>query len=128
MSEHEMNFQGIEKADKYLNGAVRDNSTGKGAFELISPIAIERIAIVYEKGAKQKGERNWENGIPLGRFMQSAMRHMNQYLEGKRDEDHLAMAAWNIIGLIHTEEMIRRGVLPSSLNNLPSYIPTVKKE
>lgn len=107
--------------DVYLGGAQRDKAEGKGAYELITPIAMRRLAIIYEEGAKGKGARNWEEGIPMSRFMQSSFRHLYQFLEGMRDEDHLAQAMWNIAGAIHTEEMVRRGVLPEELLDLPDF-------
>ena len=109
------------KRDIYNGGAVRDCRKGKGRFDLISPIALTRIAKVYEQGAEGKGDRNWEEGIPLSRFIDSATRHINQYLSGMRDEDHIAQAAWNLMGLIHTEEMVKRTILPDELDDLPSY-------
>ena len=102
-------------------GARRDNPAGKGAYELITPIALKRLAKVYERGAVQKGARNWEFGIPFSRCMQSAIRHTFQYLEGMRDEDHLAQACWNLFAVMHFEEMIERKKLPSKLNDLPDY-------
>jgi len=117
-----MKMKDSGERDYYHGGAQRDKAAGKGAYELITPIGILRIAKVYEDGAKGKGARNWEDGIPLGRFMQSSLRHIFQYIEGYRDEDHLAQAAWNLLGAIHTEEMVRRGVLPASLDNLPNYL------
>ena len=110
------------KKDKYKTGATRDQRAGKGRYDLISPLALERIAQVYERGALNHGSRNWEKGLPLSRCMDSALRHLNQYLSGMRDEDHLAQATWNIIALIHTEIMIERGLLPKSLNDLPNYV------
>jgi nucleoside 2-deoxyribosyltransferase len=103
------------------SGAKRDNPEGKGAYELISPIALRRLALVYERGASQKGARNWENGFPMSRCMQSAMRHLQQYIGGLRDEDHLAQSAWNLFAAIHFEEMIEKGLLPAELNDLPNY-------
>ena len=105
----------------FNSGAKRDNATGKGMYELISPMAICRLAKVYERGAGQKGARNWESGFPMSRAMQSALRHTFQYLEGMRDEDHLAQAIWNLMVLIHFEEMIKRDKLPKELNDLPNY-------
>jgi len=107
------------------NGVKRDNNEGKGAYELISPLALKRLAQVYERGAKQKGGRNWEAGFPMSRCIQSALRHTEQYLEGMRDEDHLAQAAWNLFAAIHFEEQIARGNLPTELNDLPNYL-TIK--
>lgn len=91
-------------------------------FHLLSPIAQRRLAAHSQKGAIKYSERNWEKGIPLSSFFDSACRHLNQYLEGDDSEDHLAAAFWNIQGLIHTEEMIRRGLLPKELDDLPNYM------
>ena len=76
-----------------------------------------------ENGAKKYGDRNWEKGQPQSRFLDSAIRHLMKYLEGHRDEDHLAAARWNIGGMIHVEEMIGRGLLPGELADLPNYLP-----
>ena len=73
------------------------------------------------KGAKRYSRRNWEKGIPLERSLASLKRHVADYQEGKTDEDHLAAIACNIMFIIHTEEMIARGVLPEELNFHPNY-------
>lgn len=103
-------------------GAVRDTQEGKGRFDLLPPIALRRVAKVFEKGAKKYDARNWEKGIPISRFMDSAFRHLSDYMEGKRDEDHLGQAAFNVLAAIHTEEMVERGHLPASLANTPNYL------
>lgn len=103
------------------SGAKRDNPAGKGAYELISPFALKRLAQVYERGAIQKGARNWENGFPMSRAIQSALRHINQHLEGLKDEDHLAQACWNLFACMHFEEAIKKGILTKELNDLPDY-------
>ena len=108
--------------DYYHGGAQRDKRQGKGRYDLISPIALSRLARVYEEGAKGKGDRNWEEGIPLSRFFDSAIRHINQYLSGMRDEDHLTQAAWNLFGVIHTQDQIEKGNLPCELDDLPFYM------
>jgi hypothetical protein len=76
-----------------------------------------------ENGAVKYGDRNWELGQPLSTYIDSAERHIASFKEGMRDEDHLAAARWNLGCVIHTEEMIRRGLLPKELNDLPSYLP-----
>ena len=85
-------------------GAVRQDKTGKGRFDLISPIGLRRLAVVYEEGGKVHGDRNWEAGIPLEGCLDSACRHINQYREGSRAEDHLAHAVWNLFSRMHLEE------------------------
>lgn len=85
-------------------GAVRDSRKGKGRYDLISAIAMRRLAGVYERGAEYYGDRNWELGMKMSRLLDSALRHTFQYLEGKRDEDHLAQAVWNLSAAMHMEE------------------------
>jgi hypothetical protein len=108
------------KGEKFKGGAQRDNRMGKGRFDLISPFALSRIAAVYEKGAKFHGDRNWEKGIPFSRCLDSAFRHMIQYLMGKKDEDHLAQACWNLIAILHFE------AIRPDLNDLPEYEKKLK--
>lgn len=109
------------KRESFSTGAVRDTAEGKGRYDLLPAYALHRLARHFENGAVKYGDENWRKGIPLRRFMDSAIRHMLKFLEGHRDEDHAAAAAWNILGLIETQEQIRRGNLPESLNNLPDF-------
>ncbi len=109
------------KRQEFLTGSKRDTQDGKGRYDLISPISLRRLARHFENGAKKYGDRNWELGQPLTRYLDSAIRHIYCYLEGKKDEDHAIAGAWNLLALVHTEEMIRRGLLPKELNDLPDY-------
>lgn len=105
-------------------GSVRDMREGKGRYDLLSPFAIRRLAGVLERGAAKYGDRNWEKGQPLARYCDSALRHLFQFLAGETDEDHLGQAMWNLAAAIHTDEMIRRGVLPQALREgLGEYAP-----
>jgi hypothetical protein len=101
--------------EQFETGAQRDTREGKGRFDLISPVALRRLALVYERGAKKYDDHNWEKGIPMSRCLDSALRHLNQYKLGHRDEDHLAQAAWNVFSMLHFEE------LRPDLDDLPSY-------
>lgn len=101
-------------------GATRDNREGKGRFDLIPFHALQRVAQVYERGGKIRGDRNWEKGIPLSRFLDSALRHTYQLNDGQTDEDHAAQAIWNLLGFIQTQKWIKDGRLPATLNDLPT--------
>jgi len=103
---------------EFDSGSVRDSREGKGRFDLISPIALLRIAQHFENGAEKYGDRNWEKGQPLSRYLDSAIRHIYAFLGGSRDEDHLAAASWNTMAAIHTETLIEAGLLPEDLNDL----------
>lgn len=121
MSEYRTKDSG--KREDFASGSQRDQRVGKGRYDLLTPIAIRRLVGVYERGAEKYAERNWEKGQPLSRYLDSALRHLFQHLEGYRDEDHLAQAAWNVFSMIHTEECVRRGLLPQELDDLPVYLP-----
>lgn len=109
-------------------GSVRDAATGKGRFDLVTPIALFRLAKLYERGAVKYDVRNWEKGQPLSVFLDSAMRHLQKHLMGYRDEDHLAAAAWNVFGIMHVEHQIERGFLPAELDDLPNYLTPEERE
>ena len=118
-----MEIKDSGERQEFETGSVRDSADGKGCPSLISPIALQRLAVLLEGGAKKYEVRNWEKGQPLCRYIDSAVRHLFTFLEGHRDEDHLAAALWNVMALIHTEEMIKRWRLPQKLNDLPEYMP-----
>ena len=107
---------------KFNTGAQRGVVDGKGRYDLISPIMIERLAKLLQRGAEKYNDRNWEKGMPLSVYMDSGMRHLFKFLEGHRDEDHLIAAIWNLQALLHIEEMVKRGVLSEELLDLPNYM------
>lgn len=63
------------------------------------------MAATYKEGAEKYGEHNWLKGQPITEMLNHAIKHCYAYLGGNRDEDHLAHAAWNLLGAIHSEEM-----------------------
>lgn len=98
--------------------AVREPSNGKGRFDLITPFGLARLARWYELGAKKYSDRNWEKGgIPFSRYTDSALRHIYKYIMGMTDEDHLAAAAWNILCIMHHQEL---GQI--EMDNMPHYL------
>jgi hypothetical protein len=103
----------------FQTGAVRDTQTQKGRYDLLPPYAIERLAKHFENGAVKYQDRNWERGIPLMRYLDSALRHMFKLLDGQTDEDHAEAAMWNIACYIQTEKWIKEGILPKELDDRP---------
>lgn len=89
---------------EYETGAVREEKDGKGRMDLLPMCALIRLSKHYEKGSVDHGERNWEKGLPMHSFIDSALRHLAKYVDGQTDEDHLCAAAWNILGAMWTEE------------------------
>lgn len=110
----------------YSTGAQKESQEDtieKGRFDLLPPHPLMEVAKIYAAGAKKYQDRNWQKGIPLSRFLDSALRHLFQFIEGKEDENHLHQCLWNILGLSYTLEMTRKGVLPTELNDIPCYMP-----
>lgn len=101
--------------ETWATGSRRDTREGKGRYDLLPPAAILRLAQLYQRGAAKYGDRNWEKGQPISRFVDSGLRHLFAYLGGARDEDHLAAAAWNALGAIQMEVLVAEGRLPGSL-------------
>lgn len=106
----------------FETGSVRDAAGGKGRYDLVTPIALRRLAGLYERGAAKYAARNWEKGQPMSVLLDCATRHLQKHLMGYRDEDHLAAAAWNVFAMMHTEHQIARGSLPKELDDLPHYV------
>lgn len=60
---------------------------------------LKRWAILMSKGAEKYGENNWKlanSEEELNRFLSSALRHMMQWANQERDEDHGAAVMFNI--------------------------------
>lgn len=108
-------------------GAQRDSADGKPRPDLISSFATQRKARVMQLGAVKYGVRNWEKGMPLSVFLASAYRHLNQFMMGDMDEDHLAHCAFNLDAIMHGQEMIQRGLWPEHYDDLPDYSPRSHK-
>lgn len=104
---------------EYETGAVRDSSEGKGCPHMIPPVAIRKMAKRFEDGARKYAKHNWMRGIPLSHYQDSTMRHLMQWSEGDESEDHLGAALWNLACVAWTEEAIKNGELPSTLDDLP---------
>lgn len=56
----------------------------------------------FEEGAKKYGEHNWEKGIPVSRYIDSAVRHYLKWLRGDKDEPHDRAVCWNLMCAVWT--------------------------
>jgi len=107
---------------EFSTGAVRDLQNGKGRFDLVPMQTLRALAIHYEKGCQKYGDRNWENGITIHTYLNSAMRHTAQSIDGRDDENHLIAAIWNLFCAYQTILWIQSGKLPKELYDLPRKI------
>ena len=130
---HTKNMQSvITAADEHLNptlpdsgarsefatGAVRDASEGKGNPSLIPIDALRAVSKRFEDGATKYGRDNWQQGIPLSRYVDSLYRHLWQFMEGDDTEDHAGAIIWNAMCLTQTKKWVDQGKLPKELNDL----------
>lgn len=60
------------------------------------------VAIHFEEGAKKYGEHNWEKGLPLNSYVDSATRHLMKHISGMTDERHDRAFIWNILAYAYT--------------------------
>jgi hypothetical protein len=84
----------------------RDTQKGKPRYDLIDRALLKRWAELMGRGADKYGERNWEKAegpTELARFKAAALRHMFQWLDNDRLEDHAVAVCFNLAGA----EMVR---------------------
>lgn len=75
------------------------------------PSAILELSKQFEDGAaKYCEERNWEKGMFVHCYIDSACRHYMKYKRGDKDEPHARAVLWNIICAmwthVHKPELI----------------------
>ena len=51
----------------------------------------------FESGAKKYGENNWQKGIPVKCYIDSAVRHLLKFIREDDDEPHGRAFCWNIM-------------------------------
>lgn len=56
----------------------------------------------FEAGAAKYGENNWQKGIPLHCYLDSAVRHYLKHCRGDKDEPHDRAFVWNLLCAIWT--------------------------
>lgn len=59
--------------------------------------ALLELSMHFEAGALKYGDANWELGIPLHCYLDSATRHYLKYLRGDEDERHDRACLWNLV-------------------------------
>ncbi len=98
------------KREEFPTGMKRDTQDDKPRYDLIDRAFLRRWAELMARGAKKYGEENWRKAATpeeQTRFRSSAIRHLMQYLEGDRSEDHAAAVAFNLAGAEMVEEKLK---------------------
>lgn len=71
-----------------------------GSFDIM----FLEVSKQFEDGAKKYGECNWQKGIPINCYIDSAVRHLLKNHQGYKDEPHDRAFVWNILCCIWTCE------------------------
>lgn len=67
------------------------------------PSMLLEVSKHYEEGAAKYGEYNWQKGIPLHCYIDSAIRHFLKFIDNREDEPHDRAFIWNLLGAIWTQ-------------------------
>lgn len=101
----ESGFLGIErfimtKNPRHLLYTIGDFS--KEGFDGDYYEMINEVALHFKAGAEKYGYRNWEKGIPIHSYIDSAVRHYVHFRMGHKDERHDRAYVWNLMCAIWT--------------------------
>lgn len=67
----------------------------------------------FEEGAEKYGENNWQKGIPVERYIDSATRHYLKCLRIDGDEPHARAFVWNLMCCIWEADYSPRATTPA---------------
>lgn len=116
-----MTIKDSGKRREFDSGAQRDRGDLKPRPDLIHPYFMMRFGLHMAKGAKKYSDWNWAKGMPVSEYMASAQRHIQKAMIGMADEDHLAAAAFNIMGAMVTQRGAEIGVYDESMNDINHF-------
>ena len=116
--------------DFYVVGATTDSECLKNLLILCKKLS-STFSIRQQTNSSMKAcylkdistGRNWEKGMPFSRYVDSAKRHLDKFVMGMTDEDHLAAAAWNLFAIMHHQELGQ-----TELDDMPHYNCTYEHE
>lgn len=101
------------RREGFPSGMQRDTQDDKPRYDLLDRPFLKRWAELMARGAKKYGENNWKKASTVEeetRFQASAVRHLFQWLDGDRSEDHAAAVAFNLAGAEMVREKLNKNV------------------
>jgi hypothetical protein len=86
----------IEERDtRYLYHAL--DFFSETAYDASVPTMLLEVSKHFEEGAAKYGDNNWQKGIPVSCYLDSAIRHYLKYRRGDTDEPHDRAFVWNLM-------------------------------
>lgn len=79
------------------NALESGNDDGNRMFNGCVYTMLLEVAVHFEEGAAKYGRHNWQRGIPIDCYVDSAVRHYIKWLRGDDDERHDRAFMWNLI-------------------------------
>ncbi len=98
MFEYIVRFQNTNETHHLVKALFKfgEEAYGKTERTAICTMLLE-VAKHFEEGAKKYGESNWQKGIPVYCYIDSAVRHYLKWLRGDKDEPHDRAFVWNLM-------------------------------
>lgn len=62
-----------------------------------SETMLLEVAKHFEDGARKYGDNNWQKGLPVNCYIDSALRHYFKFRRGDKDEPHDRAFIWNLM-------------------------------
>lgn len=88
----------------YETGASRSADVDGVRYDLVPPEGIEAVAKAMYVGSVHHGDNNWKKGLKHSVYINHALRHINLYMQGRREEDHIGHALANLMMLVWNEK------------------------
>lgn len=76
-----------------IGHVLKEEDMFDGSFETM----FLETAVHFEEGAKKYGENNWQKGLPINCYIDSAIRHYLKWKRGDKDERHDRAFVWNLM-------------------------------
>ena len=76
----------------------------KPRYDLIPWEGTRREALIFSEGVAKYGLNNWRKGLVVTDVINHAIEHILRYLEGDREEDHLAKVKWAMTVVMEFEK------------------------
>lgn len=103
MSNNLLTFVLMENRE-WETGAKRDTNKDKPSVHQLRGYTRQRFGYHLTTGGAKYGSGNFLKGMPIEAYLESLDRHLAAYMEGDREEDHLAAIIFGAQGCMLEEQ------------------------